>query len=519
MKGLALTIVVATTAACLPRGEPPAGTQLLSGRSALLTGLAPSNGDGLLRILLMRPGSTSALSNLSVVSLDADNHLSPEVLLVPDIDPVFTVNCSGGLAACEFDSRGTFLVSSNSQGTVRVNPITGDVQPVDLISERPTGQRYYDYLPPTSVRLYDADGHVTTIQVAPQPPPGPPPNVYSPTYQLLGDDFYYIDPQHNLIDFPPTDVPEQVATGVTFFDFWDTANGPVLVLNRMTADGTGTQSSIGDPRSGMVTVLPFSVSRATMSPDQRWVLDTENEVYGQFTFFDRSSGTQQSVDIGQSALFAEWRPGTNEAWVLAPAPDYHDSGTVWILRPDAPPVSVPDANISTYLRPGIDSNFTPDAMYWYSTDAGTNIYQVGAADDPTAPRYNLNPPATFLSGNWYLPNGRFLTANYAKDYHRSDANLLDPRTGQTRLLGERGMITGVGQTRFMGVFHIEELRGDLVAGGLEDERPTKLAAEFTSSAWAEPQGDDLLAPGTRIIYQFQARAASPYDGIWMVNCP
>ncbi|HXU62005.1 MAG TPA: hypothetical protein VN962_09910, partial [Polyangia bacterium] len=107
----------------------------------------------------------------------------------------------------------------------------------------------------------------------------------------------------------------------------------------------------------------------------------------------------------------------------------------------------------------------------------------------------------------------------AKDYHRSDLNLLDPRTGHTRLLGERGLVTGLGQTRFMGIFHMEELRGDLLAGGLEDEGPTKLAAEFTSAAWAEPQGADLLAPGTRIIYQFQARAASPYDGIWMVNCP
>jgi len=518
VKALALAVIVAATAGCLPRGEPPAGTQLLTGRTALLTGLAPSNGDGLLRILLMRPGSTSALANLSVLSLDADNHLSSEVLLVPDIDPVFTVNCSGGLAACEFDSHGTFLVSSNSQGTVRVNPVTGDVQSVDVFNQRPAGQRYYSYLSQTSVTLYDADGHATIIQLAP-----PPPNVYSQPYQLLGDDFYYIDPQHNLIDFPPTDVPEQVATGVTYFDFWDTTNGPVLVLDRMTGDGSGTQSSIGDPRSGMVTVLPFSVSSATMSPDQRWVLDTENEMYGQFTFFDRSSGAQQSIDIGQSGLFGEWRPGTNEAWVLAPAPNYHDSGTVWILRPDAPPVSVPDANISTYVRAGLSSNFTPDAAYWYSTtpttDAGTNIYQVGAADDPTAPRYNLNPPATNLSGNWYLPNGRFLTASYAKDYHRSDANLLDPRTGQTRLLGERGTITGLGQTRFMGVFHIEQLRGDLVAGGLEDEGPTKLAAEFTSSAWAEPQGDDLLAPGTRIIYQFQARAASPYDGIWVVNCP
>ena len=515
-----LAVIVTTTAACLPRGEPPTGTQLLTGRDAFLTGLAPPTGDGVLRILLMRPGSTSALANLSVLSLDADNNPAPEVVLVPDIDPMFTVNCSGGLASCTFDAQGTIEVSSNADGPVRVNPVTGDIQPVPLFSEPqppPLGQRSYVYQSRTSGTLYDADGHATPIELASPPPT----NMFASLDQLLANgDFYYVDPQHNLIDIPPTDVPEQVATGVTYFAFWDTDNGPVLTLDRVTADGSGTQSLVGDPRSGTETVVPFSVVRATVSPDGRWVLDRENQMNGQFSFFDRSSGALQSADVGQEAQFVNWRPGTSEAWVMGFAPDYRTAGTVWILRPDAPAVSVPGIDLEGGYG---GSSFTPDGVYWYATtpttDSGTNVFEIGVADDPTGPRYSLNPPQTQLSGFWYLPNGRFLSSNYVKDYHRSDARLLDPRTGEDRLLGERGTLTGVGQTRFMGIFHLEELRGDLVVGGFDDAKPTTLAAEFTEGAFAEPQGTDSLAPGTRIIYQFQARAASPYDGIWMVNCP
>jgi hypothetical protein len=516
----AATLLAAAAAGCLPRGAPPSGQQILHDRSTLLAGLVPPNGDGLLRLLVTRPGSTSARANLSVLSLDADNNLLSEVLLVPDIDPVFTVNCSGGLAPCMFDSQGTILVGSSADKQLRVNPITGDVQPVSPFDPEPPplGQRGYIYQSMTSGTLYDADGHTTEIQLAP-----PPPNGFGALYKQLGDDFYYVDPQHNLIEFPPTDVPQQVAAGVINFKFWDTDDGPVLGLSRTKADGSGTLFSIGDPRSGMETILPFDVMTAALSPDARWVLDTTNEMAGQFSFFDRSSGTPQSVDIGQPARFADWRPGTSEAWVMGAPPDWHQAGTVWILRPDAPPISVPDINVAGGTADGGGSIFTADGVYWFAstatTDSGTNVYQIGRADAPTGPRYSLNPPATFLGLFDYLPNDRFLSADYVKDYNRSDLRLLDPRTGEQRLLAERGRVAGLGDTRFMGIFHVDESRGDLVVGGFEDQPPTKLASEFTSGAFAEPQGADQLAPGSRIVYQFQARTASPYDGIWVVTCP
>jgi hypothetical protein len=46
-----------------------------------------------------------------------------------------------------------------------------------------------------------------------------------------------------------------------------------------------------------------------------------------------------------------------------------------------------------------------------------------------------------------------------------------------------------------------------------------LAPEFALGALVEPQGADRVAPGTHVAYQFQARFASPYDGIWLATIP
>jgi len=513
---LGLTVMVTATAACLPRGESPAGTQLLTDRSVSLAAVVPPNGDGLLRILLMRPGATTDVANLSVVSLDADNRLSPEVPLISDIDPVSSVNCPGGVAPCGFGDDGRVQIFEKNGQSARLDPVTGQIEPLSPLGQRPAGKRAYSYDTPTRGTLIDADGHTTPIMLG-----TPAPGVNFAPYTFVGDDFYYLDPQNNLIDIPPTDVPEQVATGVTYFGFLPTDAGPVLGLIRATSDGTAARSSVGDPRSGMETVLPFDVSHAVISPDGRWVLDTGSNANGHFTFFDRSSGATQPIDIGQPAQFDQWRPGTVEAWVTS----FDTQPTVWVLRPDAPAVSVPGVGLSSvsaniYVMP---QAFTPDGAYWFAQTPtaadNTNIIQVGSADDPAGPRYDLNPPATFVYHGWYVPDHRFLATSYAKDSSRGDANLVDLRTGATRLVGERGVVAAVGQTRFMGMFHVSESRGDLVAGGFDTADSSVLAREFTVRAFAEPQGDDLLAPGTRIVYQFQARAASPYDGVWVVNCP
>ena len=201
-----------------------------------------------------------------------------------------------------------------------------------------------------------------------------------------------------------------------------------------------------------------------------------------------------------------------------------DTHAVWVLRPDAPPVSVRGAymlyvNMNNYRN----QPFTDDGAYWFFTttslDSATQVVQVGRTDDPTGPAFPLNPPSTFLDLALPLPDGRLLTTAYPKDEDRSDVTVVDPRTGQSDVVARRGLLLTSGQTRVMGLFHIAEGRGDLTTIDLGTGQATVLAPEFTVTASAEPQGADALAPGARIVYQFQARTASPYDGIWVTPCP
>ncbi len=81
--------------------------------------------------------------------------------------------------------------------------------------------------------------------------------------------------------------------------------------------------------------------------------------------------------------------------------------------------------------------------------------------------------------------------------------------GATELLARRGRIAAVGRTRVIGMFHMDEARGDLTAIQLDTGRSTILAPEFTVTAFAEQADGDPVALGTPIVYQFQARPRRP----------
>jgi len=523
--GLArLAVFVAGAAACLPMGGPPAGRQVVAGRGAALGAIIPAGDDGLLRVLVLRPGATSDAEDLSVIALDAANDPGPEVPLIAGIDPVYGVGCrTYGRAPCSVDPTGMVQVHGTDGIWKEVNAITGEIQPPQSVPTGPfgsltstSGGRSFQAATQTSGTLSDADGHTTPIQLA--IPSGAPP------YQFFGEDFYFLDPQQELIDIPPSDVPRTAATGVVAFNGTETPAGPVLLLTRVTAGPPAvTQTSVLDPTSGMETLLPFNGSNAELSADGQWVLDNQDQSEGKFIFFDYRSGTQQIVQIdGEGGGFPVWRPGTAEVWMTVFG--LGDTHAVWVLRPDAPPVSVRGAymlyvNMNNYRN----QPFTDDGAYWFFTttslDSATQVVQVGRTDDPTGPAFPLNPPSTFLDLALPLPDGRLLTTAYPKDEDRSDVTVVDPRTGQSDVVARRGLLLTSGQTRVMGLFHIAEGRGDLTTIDLGTGQATVLAPEFTVTASAEPQGADALAPGARIVYQFQARTASPYDGIWVTPCP
>jgi len=510
-------VVVAAAAGCLPDGPPPNGRQIVADREASFAGLVPPNGDGVLRVLLLRPGTTSDSAALSVVSLDAANEPSPERPLISGVVLDFGVGCGvSGPAPCGVRTSATIQVHLTDGSFAGVNAITGDVEPQDVGDmfpwyTTPGGRSFQTGDSGMGGTLIDADGHTTPIALARTS------SFSSIPYGFIGEDFVYLDPQQNVVDLPPSDVPQQLASGVLQFTRSATPDRPALILTRLTS------SSVLDINARTETMLPFQGSSAQFSADGGWVLDTEGEGEGTYTFFDFRTGVQQTVQIDARPISHIWRPGTSELWVTAGG-DTNDAYATWIVRPDAPALVVPGAYPeSVYTGRSSALPFTEDGAYWFFTttslDSATQVIQVGRADDPAGPAFPLNPPSTFLSLALPLADGRMLTTAYAKDQNRSDVALVDPRTGQTDVVARRGLLLTSGATRAMGLFHVLDGRGDLTIVDLDTEQPTILAPEFAVSAAAEPRSGDALAPGTRIVYQFQARNASPYDGIWVTTAP
>lgn len=320
----AVAALAASTLACLPRGEPPAGRQILTGRQASLAAMVPPNGDGQLRILVMRPhpGGDVNSVDLSVLSLDADDNLSPERLLVSDVDGQSSVGCIYRIGPCLFDKRGRVLVFPNTPAPpvppfgagVWVDAVTGELEP--KLYDRTTsasGQRSFTLDGSSSANtgtLAEADGSTTTIALLPPSNGGP-----SWAYAFGGEDFYYLNPAGDLIDLPPSGVARTVAGGLTGFQLDMTPVGPLLTLRRATPDPTLTQDSVVDPVTGHETLLPLAhYVTKQLSPDTRWLLDAQTDFTADpasttFTLFDLRTGDGQALDLPSQGAYAAWRPG------------------------------------------------------------------------------------------------------------------------------------------------------------------------------------------------------------------
>jgi hypothetical protein len=531
---LAIAGTAAAMAACLPRGAPPGGRQVVADRQATLETIVPPNGDGALRILILKPGPVADSQDLYVVSVDAGGGPPSEQLLVSDVDPLFGVGCTDMVAPCGPSPAGLLEVHTKSNASVVVNCFTGaqftlsfDPGSSSLVSA--SGDRFFVrdasgstlYEPDASVMALDIESSASTV------------GGY-PAALFVGEDFYYLTPEEVLMDLPPSGVPEQVATGIGSFLGFPTADGTLLLLIRVTSDPSVQAYSVRDPLTGLETVLPFSSASVQVSPDGNWLLDREDVfTSGSFTLFNYRTGAQQIVELPDSQgdlPFFPWRPGnSSQVWLatgLGVPPPATPTQTVWVVTPGGSPVSVPGVRLDGVSTPGQqDESFTPDGAHWFFTASppyanDTPLVQVGAADDPTGPGFVVNPGATSIFGVWSLADGRLLTALYTDFAPRSDVFALDLQTGESVQLAERGRVAAVGDTRFVGMFHFDpNYRGDLTTVELDNGRQTILAPEFAVTAFVEPQGADLVPPGARVVYQFQARTDSPYDGIWVVTSP
>ena len=530
---MGISALAAATAACLPRGAPPGGRQVVADRQATLETIVPPNGDGVLRILILKPGPAADSQDLYVVSVDAGSGPPSEQLLVSDVDPQAGVGCTDMVAPCGPSPAGWLLVYRKSNAPVLVNCFTAAQVTLSFASSSVSlfsagGDRFV-VRDANGSTLYGPDGSMTALDVESNASA-----VGGGAAALFfGEDFYYVTPEGVLMDLPPAGVPEQVATGIGSFLGFSTPDGTLLLLIRTSSDPSVQAYSVRDPLTGLETVLPFSSALVQVSPDGNWLLDREDVfTTGSFTLFNYRTGAQQIVEIpdSQGSLsFFPWRPGSSsQVWLttgLNAPPPATPTHTVWVVTPGSSPISVPGVGQASVSTPGLqEESFTPDGAHWFFTASppytNTPLVQVGAADDPTGPGFVVNPGSTSIFAVWSLADDRLLTALYTDFAPRSDVFAIDLHTGASVQLAERGRVAAVGQTRFVGMFHFDrDYRGDLTTVEVDSGRQTILAPEFAVTAFVEPQGDDLVPPGARVVYQFQARTDSPYDGIWVVSSP
>ena len=540
--------VALTTGACLPRGDAPAGRQILADKTAVLLGLVPANGDGVTRVLFFRPGKDADNYNLWVLAVDPNGGPSSERMLFADIDSGLVLGyrpsaTSGGFP---MDSQGRlYLYQIVSLGpgdfteTVkRADPVTGEVVDIAQINEAvqslsgpdqvPYVQSNYSGAPLT----FDVNGGVTIPDVT--------------SYLLVGTTAFYLTTDGTLFRLNVDGTSQQLATGVAT---WLRMNAQTLLITRavpgsdMPDPGTDPFPGSSGPPAQVTGALldtttlvetplpdgPLYQNGVQPSPSGRWLLVNEpnpdpnagqdpSTPYSLPVLVDTVTGTIET--LGPDFQYqGNWRPGHDELWTSLYDPNQTGlvtDSSLLIKRPGQPETVVPGVYFS---------GFNSDGTYWFSRgsrfDAQESSDLVGVADDPAGPRFPAVPTGSTLNYQWTLGDGRILDDSSVglDSFDNYYVQIVDPRNGATDLVGELGYLATVGQTRALGLYHVSYLRGDLTTSDYASGRSTVLAAEFAMAAVAEPRGTDPYPPGGRIVYQFDARFDSPWDGLWMATVP
>lgn len=507
--------LLACAAACVPRGDPPAGRRIVADRVSTPVGFVASNGDGVTRVLMTRPGQDPSAIDLWVVSVDETGAPPIERLLAQNVVASFDAgpprvygqgNCGGT------DGRGRLLVSINdgtgSIDLARIDSLTGDrldLGPVQTCLFSASGQRLLAIQGDSSA-LYGPDDAVVPLDAR--------------TGLFLGEDLYYVTTHQDFRRLAADGSSALLASNIASFGPWmSTDTGPALLVTRQTADHLVSASSVLDLSTGQETPLPFLTNGGySLSPDGRWFVTFDRDT-GASAFVDWRTGDKEPIALPEArSSQAFWRPGHDEVWFSAFS---SQQPSLSIRRPGGFAVDLPLAPTALTDDRWSDSIFTADGAWWFSSPLSQGISPdvlVGSADDPSGPRFQVAPPATVLSVYSLLADGRILMPTWTSSPDRNNLYAVDPRTGDTRVLGEQGLLLAVGQTRLLVNQHVVEHEGDLtvvqLAGG-----QTVLAPEFTVAAVAQPMGADRVAPGAPLAFSFVARFPSDDDGVWLATVP
>jgi hypothetical protein len=191
----------------------------------------------------------------------------------------------------------------------------------------------------------------------------------------------------------------------------------------------------------------------------------------------------------------------------------------------------PEGSIRT-----IDAKFdglSKDGRFWYSSEDRAGDWSqryVGLADAPEGPRYPINPPGTHSSllvtpGDWVWAS--LWTQSSDHGVWRFDYAIVDPTTGESKILAVKGHLIAVSPTRALAFAHwdYDHWSGELALYDLASGAKTILADAVYAAAvdpgfhLAPQPNTDQLAPGTRMAFLVRHRMASPYDGLWVTELP
>jgi hypothetical protein len=521
-----LACATVLAAACLPTGDPPVGRQVIVGRDRVLSAVLPARSpdDGVLRLLISRPNVGVYDSQLYIVSVP-DAGGAPRERLLLEHGP----GGGCGLQCFQVDSRGRLLLqvaddpSGATQKWILIDPDTGDVLALrDRVDLSPSGQRLAStrYGPPQDIELRESDDRTTALTDV--------------SYgSFVGEDFYYLDLAARLLRVPPGGSPELVREGITSFSALDATQGPPLMMLWTSSDDPLVRGPISlfDPVTLQEQPLGTLADRfISVSPDRRWLLlrGRDDTNYAAFSVLEIATGAEDAFELtGQPGSQPEWRPGTAEIWMGTFANvNVNANGTgTFIKRPGMPALILSATAVQMPEGYSRASYFTRDGRYWFSWEflgGGEKPgLRVGLADDPNGALFDLTPPETMAYGYRQLVDGRLLIEAFYTVSERSDIYVIDPATGASQRLGEQGRVVEVGDRRVLASLHQIDGYGDLTTIDLDSGRSTLLAAEFAQFAFVERQGadPDLAKPGATVVFQFRARFASPYDGIWVTTLP
>jgi hypothetical protein len=504
-------------AACLSRGDPPTGRQVFADRESRLLGVLPASPDGALRLIIMRLRSDGGGVDLFLVTAAADGSPPSELLLAQGFQFQFAAVC--GYKICfPMDARGRLVLATSDDPSglnsrvVRLDPVTGeqvDLGPGQQFQLSPSGRRLlivtYDGAT-TQATLYEADDHAVSLAGA-------------NGALFAGEALFYVTPDLQLMRVLPDAAPELVQANVNNFNVQQIATGPLLILFLASGDPSAGLMSIVDPVTLEQRFAPFARGNVfALSSDGHWMAvgRFQNGANQSFSLIEAGTGAEEDFETPASSLFPEWRPGRSELWL--PVNQYGYDPVTWLKRPGEPLVTLP------VVAGGWNGAlFTEDGTYFYtgeeSSARGRRTMVVGRADDPTGPLVALNPDGSDLRQPRQLPDGRFLIESFYTDPNRSDISVVDPRTGDSHLLGKAGLVLTVGDRRVLALLRYLDGVGDLAGLDLDGGGSIPIATEFVVSAVAEPSGSDPLGAGVRVAFQFRARFDSPYDGIWLTTLP